>query len=122
MYILGASVSIGAISVYTGCIRGSYRVVDPPHEHTQEGLAGSEELHLLTHKMLLLGLGLAGAARHCAAAVRGHDHGSLLGSAARAPGHPLGTDLVTGIPLRGHWPQLPGSHVPPKSSGLAAAM
>lgn len=50
-------------------------MVDPPHEHTEEGLASSEELDFLTDEMFLLGFGFAGAARGGAAAVGGHGAG-----------------------------------------------
>lgn len=38
--------------------RHTYRVVDPPHQDAQNGIAGSQDLHLLLHKVLLLGLPL----------------------------------------------------------------
>lgn len=36
-----------------------YRVVDPPHEHAEQRVAGPEQLHFLSHEVLLLRLGLA---------------------------------------------------------------
>lgn len=36
-----------------------YRMVDPPHEHAEQRVAGPEQLHFLSHEVLLLRLGLA---------------------------------------------------------------
>lgn len=41
--------------------RRTHRVVDPPHQHAEDGLARTEQLDFLSNKMLLFRLGLAGA-------------------------------------------------------------
>ena len=43
------------------CVPMTYRVVDSPHEDSEEGFTGSKELHLLTYEVLLLGFGFTGA-------------------------------------------------------------
>lgn len=94
----------------------TYRVVDPPHEHTEEGLAGSEELDFLTDEMFLLGFGFAGAARGGAAAVGGHGAGGGIptgGAGLSATPSPLlGTNLEAGNPSSEHWPLLTRAHAP----------
>lgn len=34
----------------------THRVVYSPHKHAEEGIAGTEELHFLSNKVLFLGL------------------------------------------------------------------
>lgn len=53
----------------------TYRVVDPPHQDAQNGITGSQDLHLLLHKVFLLclPLGCQLAERSgCRAGRRGH--------------------------------------------------
>lgn len=92
-------------------------MVDPPHEHTEEGLASSEELDFLTDEMFLLGFGFAGAARGGAAAVGGHGAGGgirrLPAGGANLSATPLlGTNLEAGNPSSEHWPLLTRAHGP----------
>lgn len=37
----------------------TYRVIDSPHEHAEQRVAGTEELHFLGHEVFLLGLRFA---------------------------------------------------------------
>lgn len=37
----------------------THRMVDSPHHHAEQRVAGTEELHFLRDKVLFLGLGLA---------------------------------------------------------------
>lgn len=57
----------------------THRVIDAPHEDAEDGVAGSEHLHLLLHKVLLLGLGFGRQDHHGAGGGPGvaegrHDH------------------------------------------------
>lgn len=61
--------------VWWGLGGGTYRVVDPPHQDAQNGITGSQDLHLLLHKMFLLGLSL------------GRQLAERSGSGARRRGH-----------------------------------
>lgn len=64
----------------------TYRVVDPPHEHTEQRVAGPEQLHFLSHEVLLLGLGLArqDGGRQVAGGRHGRSLGPLHRLAAKA--------------------------------------
>lgn len=37
----------------------THRMVDSPHDHAEQRVAGTEELHFLSHEVFLLGLGFA---------------------------------------------------------------
>lgn len=39
--------------------RDTHRMVDSPHDHAEQGVAGTEQLHFLGDEVFLLGLGLA---------------------------------------------------------------
>lgn len=39
--------------------RDTYRMVDSPHDHAEQGVAGAEQLHFLGDEVFLLGLRLA---------------------------------------------------------------